>query len=439
MNLFKKLFSGKSTENLKVLPVKIGYYTDRNKTKFQLDAWENAMKLYEENKFFDAYWEFFNYLCDTKINNIFFSRENDTISFEILQGSNRLKGFINQKDIYVEAEIAKLNSSSIGAMRKVLNQNYHLWYSRFGLKDNSIFLLYNGSAGHLEVSSLYYVLKEMAIYSDIYDDTLPYDFSELEPIYLQRITPLSDKEFDIKIKFLRKWIDDAFEKIEKWEKDHFSSAISYKLLSTVFKIGYLISPEGFLARELEWTQNIFYDEDKQTNQDGRNYEMMEKLTKIKEMSVETLRKAMYSGKSTFSTMRATKHEQIAKFINDELPKTIWYRRNQYPEIQQTIYEYIVSYACFQYGLHQTEYQLLNILWEVLYTDYFQELGASNGYFDPKTEKFSTSKIESKIKSIINESKHEYTELNFNTRRLNYSSLLMFAESFLIEFAELNYN
>ncbi len=93
-------------------------------------------------------------------------------------------------------------------------------------------------------NKLYYGLKELATKADKQDDLLLSEFGFLQPVDTDHINQLPEQEKEVKYDFLQKWIRSTLEYIETLDPEKFSGGISYLLLTLVFRIDYLISPEG---------------------------------------------------------------------------------------------------------------------------------------------------------------------------------------------------
>jgi len=415
-----------------------GRYTDQNKTKEQYDCWDKATALYKEKKYLDAYVEFFKYLKDNNLDNVLFTREESKINFTVIQGSKIVSGTLNNREVQAEAELVRFEQLDVPVMRKLLQENYYLFFSKFAIKNDIYTLKYFSPIEDAHPSSLYYALKELATEADMYDDVLVEEFDTLKAINTEHIEQIPENEKQVKLKFLKKWIDETIKNLKDLDSDKFTSSISYSLLNLTFKIYYLLAPEGKLLDDLRFIQGIFYDEDEST-QNEKNHRMIEEYEIIQQKPDSEILKSFYKVKATFGVAKPTTHNLVADFMHDELEKTKWYIDNKHPEIVKQICEYIITYTSYTFGMPVIAYDILMIAWRVLYPDFFAELGFTHYFYEPENNKFHSDSIKKRIHTIVNHSKKKHVHIQFNTNNLNFSNLNEFAISFIQEFQNLNYD
>ena len=191
------------------MPITFGRFTDAFKPKAKSDFWSKSEKLFEEKNYMDSYDAFFNYLKDDSINNVSWKRENNHIAFEFEQGTKTIHGSINENKITAQTDIAEFEKLSVAFMRRLMEMNYSLYYTRFALKDNGIYLKFDSGVADGHPRKLYYALKELAIRADKQDDLLLDDFSMLKPADNSGIEEIPAEEKEIKYEFFRKWMEDT--------------------------------------------------------------------------------------------------------------------------------------------------------------------------------------------------------------------------------------
>ena len=134
MSLFDRLFrtsnAGVSTTQL---DIKFGRYTDSYKTPLNYQAWEQSLALFEEDKYLDAYRAFFQYLRDEREDNVRWWTEDGTLRFELYQGSKKITGYANDAKFLAESRIAYSEALNVGFMRRLIERNFILQFSRFAL------------------------------------------------------------------------------------------------------------------------------------------------------------------------------------------------------------------------------------------------------------------------------------------------------------------
>ncbi|MEL6987283.1 MAG: hypothetical protein AAGK97_05585, partial [Bacteroidota bacterium] len=176
MSFLKRLFGAKNIDFDRP-EFLFGRYTDAYKKDEQYDYWDKSLEEFEAENYFESYRLFFKYLKDPEKDNVKFWEENGKQFFEVLQGSKKIEGEINQKKFKAVAKIAKTDSLNIGFLRRLIEQNYGLKYSRFALDDDDdIAMVFDSYLIDGSPYKLYYALKEVAVNADKQDDVLVDEF-----------------------------------------------------------------------------------------------------------------------------------------------------------------------------------------------------------------------------------------------------------------------
>ena len=165
MSFFKKIFGGEESQGLAETAqssgggshkaIKFGRYTDCNKTKEQVKYWNESVDKFKAKAYVDSFEAFMHYLRDVEVDNVHVSREGDVVSFEVIQGSKIIRGQGDADKFWAEANIVKMDSSSLPVMRKLMSLNYTLRYSKFALKDNILCMKFSSHAIDASPNKLY--------------------------------------------------------------------------------------------------------------------------------------------------------------------------------------------------------------------------------------------------------------------------------------------
>ena len=164
------------------MTITFGRFTDAFKPKAKIDFWNSAEKLFGEKKYTDSFDAFFNYLKDDSLNNVSWKKDNSHFGFELQQGSKTIHGSIDENKITAETRIAQFDKLSVSFMRRLMEMNYSLYYTRFAMKDDGIFIKFNSGVHDGSPRKLYYALKELSLRADKQDDLLVDEFSALKPV-----------------------------------------------------------------------------------------------------------------------------------------------------------------------------------------------------------------------------------------------------------------
>ncbi len=451
MSIFKKIFSkddgtdttvassgantGSSSNNSGIT---FGRYTDANKTPAKRQNWTTAKNLFTEGKYAECYHTLMDYIKDDELNNVNYSFENGEVTFEITQGSKVVKGKANNQSVTAEANVVRFpNKPSVPVMRKLMNINYTLKYSKFAINENVFCMTFNSSAVDCNPSKLYYALKELATNADKQDDILVDEFSSLESIDTESIIKLNEQEREIKYKYLQQWIESTLNKASTFDPDKFNGAITFLYLSLAYKIDYLLAPEGALTNELEKMQRTYFAKDDKSPIE-KNRIMEEGYRNILAKPKEDIVSSFYRVKATFGIVKPSTQKQVADLVYNESNNAKWYIDNGYNEVVLAIYEYMAGYCFFNYGMYQASIELFHMFMHIMNQDFFKELGYGQNYVDANGKPVKTE-IEAEINAIINRGKKEFPKLAYSVQYLNYSSMQDFAISFMKEIDYMNFS
>lgn len=436
--MLDKLFGwGKKKVNAPVGPeIPFGRYSDNNKPLAKVNRWADADNLYKEKNHTESIDAFFDYLRDDAAANVVYERNGAEGRFQFYQGSKIVRGSFNQEQLQAEVTLARMPQPSVSVMRRLLEMNFNLFYSRFALDNDRLCMKFDSDPETASPSKLYYGLKELATKADKQDDLLVQDFSTLEVSDAEHIEVIDEREKEAKYVYLQKWIQQAFETINPLDAEKFSGGIAYILLSLIYRIDYLITPEGKLLNDLEKIAAIYFKKDERPVAE-KSRDMMEEFKKIQAIPKEEIYKYLFRSKYTFSIVSPQPYKTIADCIHGANQNMIWYRDNGHPAIASQIIEYGIMYCQYSYSLPKTITELNHIYMMVNYPDYFTALGYSTIYYDAGKNRFDEDAIIRMIKAIQDKWKDKYPLMDFKTNNLRFDSLVNFNYSFTNEMEFLN--
>lgn len=410
--------------------VKFGRYTDCNKNKKQIDFWNTSVSKFKEKAYLDSFDAFLNYIRDEEADNVKITRGADGIDFELLQGSKVVRGKATATKFWAESPIIQMDSPSIPVMRKLMGINYTLLYSKFALKDNVLVMKFSSTAVDASPNKLYAALKELAKKADQQDDLLAAEFASLKSIDTDQIIPLSETERETKYQALVTWINDTKTEIAKHDPAFMAGGIAFMLLNLSYKIDYLIAPQGSLTDSLEKIQQMFFAKDG-LNTTEKNKNIMAEFDKIANWPKEKVMAGLYNVKCTFAIANPAAHKTVMDMMFDERNKVGWYRDNNYPQIVEAVYSYMISYAFFNYGMVYPASDILNLAMHVLNHDYYEKFGATPKLVDAGRA-LNVNNIKSEINRIVKKSNAEYPYVKMDPNVLNYTSVTNFIDSLIVE-------
>ncbi len=436
--MFDKLFGwGKKKPVETVEPaVVFGRYSDNNKPLAKVNRWTDADNFFKEKKYPDSMDAFFDYLRDDASGNVVYERNGAEGRFELYQGSKIVRGSFNSSAVNAEVTLARMPQPSVPVMRRLLEMNFSLYYSRYALDGDRLCMRFDSDGSTASPSKLYYGLKELSTKADKQDDLLVQDFSSLQTTDDDHITPLSDTEKEVKYRFFQQWIGETLETINGLDADKFSGAIAYLLLSLTHRIDYMIAPEGKLLHQLERVTAIYFKKDDRPVTE-KNRDMVEEFRKLKELPKEEVIGYLFRSRYTFSIVAPQPYKTISDSIHAANQNMVWYRDNNHPAIASKITEYGISFCQYSYSLPKAITELFHLFMMVNYPDYFTALGFSTQYYDPATNQFSQQVIIDKIYAIQQHWKEKYPLMDFKTQNLRFDSLVNFNLTYTNELEFLN--
>ena len=432
-NFVNLIFTRKKAEENKI---RFGRFSDRNKTNEQLLALHQADKLFEEGNCIEGIIKFFEFLKDSKYGNIKYEETNKKVKFSFFQGSKKIKGYLCNGKIYAYSELIKLQKDNDELFKILLNMNYKMKFSKFSLDKGIIKIEQNQFTKKNSPESLYYSLREMAIIADRYDDYLEMKFEDAEIINKSHIVELEEREFEVKSKYFYDLLQTTFEQVDSLDTVKFAGARAFILMNSVFKILYLLSPEGILLENLKNIYDFYYTEDNKTQVEKTAF-VYSRLNALKKLSIVELKHSLYYVLYTFPEVLPTESTEFINFVKDEIQKIFWYESNEYKNVAQAILEYIVGYSCFSFGTIPVVKELLSIFWQVMNKKFFDDLEIKDLPFEK--DKISFFFLMQKVSSINSAASHIYPKFFFNIKHLNLDNRFEFAKSFIYEMINLNFS
>lgn len=412
-----------------------GRYSDNNKPTAKVNRWTDADNLFKEKKYPESMDAFFDYLRDDTMQNVVYERNGAEGRFQLYQGSKIVRGEFSTDLLRAEVTLARMPQPSVPVMRRLLEMNFNLYYSRFALDQDRLCMRFDSDMVTASPSKLYYGLKELSTKADKQDDLLVQDFSTLQSTDSEHISevPLAEKE--VKFRYLQQWTGEVLDTVAGLDMDKFSGGIAYLLLSLVYRIDYLLVPEGKLLNELEKVTGIYFKKDERPVVEKLR-DMLEAVKKIQAMPKEEVFGYLIRSKYTFAIVAPQPYKAIADSIHGANQNTNWYRENNYPLIAAQISEYGIAYCQYSYSLPRVITEFFQVYMQVNYPGFFGELGYERLY-DPEKNTFESELIIEKIKSIQDTWKEKYPLLEFRTQNLRFDNPMNFCLSYTNELEFLN--
>lgn len=416
--------------------IRFGRYSDNNKSVAKVARWNEAESLFKEKKHTESILAFFDYLRDEDEDNVKLVKEETQYKFLLYQGSKIIRGYFNNEKLEAEVALAQMPQPSVPVMRRLLEMNFNLYYTRYALYQDKIYMFFDSDIQTANPSKLYYGLKELATKADKQDDLLVQDFTTLQPADTEHIVSIPDEEKEVKLRFFKKWINETLELIATIDNDKYSGGIAYLLLALAYRIDYLIVPEGRLLTELEKVVEVYFRKDNRLVTE-KNQEMMDCFQRLAAKDKATFFPYLFRSRFTFSIVTPQNYKTVADAIYNANQNIAWYKEHKMPNVAAQISEYGFSYCQYSYSLPRPLTEFFHLFMMINYSDYFNALGIRDEYYNENKGEYQQDRIADAINDIADRWKEKYPELKLDTTKLKYDNPVAFNQTFTTEVEYLN--
>lgn len=430
MSFFERLFGNFSGQKQPQPDIVFGRYTDAYKKPEQLEAWNRACQLFEEGQVLDAYRSFFQYLRDDAVDNVRWSDNQDTLHFEFRQGSRKITGLANAEKLQAESLIARADDLNVGFLRRLMEANFALKFCRYALSpDNALAIVFDTSTQDGSPLKIQQALRELAIHADKQDDLLLDEFKTLQALESE-VTELPEAEKEAKYNYLRQQIEGAFAVFDRAKPDpnQYPGGYAYLFLALAFRLDYLVRPEGFMMDALEKMHGVYFVKDDRTPQ-RKVLQLRQNFQQLYERPRDDFFKEFYRTRATFGINQAVNHDRITALIDGELPNMDWQLQQNQTELALAIPQYIAGYALFHYVPPPPDRDLFHLFFQITEQAYFTALGFRIDLLDTNGLPERRA-VQAAVKQILDIHKAKYPKLKVDFNQLNFSSMPLFAKTWL---------
>ena len=417
-----------------------GRYTDAYKTPENYAAWDRSLKAFEDNDYLASVEAFMAYLQDPREGNVKWKSEEGKLYFEFYQGSKRVTGFADTEQLRATAGIAKMEAPNAELLHRLTAMNYEMKYSRFAIDAGGcLTIVFDSPINDASPHKLYHALKEMALRADKQDDLLLDEFSDaLSPTEIKHLRELSPDEKQLKLEFLRGHIQSVIDYLSQGQllPEEQPGAVAYLLLDLVYRLDYLLIPEGYTMEALERMHRMYFAREVDHPVTFKNVRLLSELQHLLRRAPDSFAEELYAGKSTFGITLPANHDRLAALIDSELPNMDWYQDNGYPEVAHAVPGYIAGYALFNYAVPPPDKDLLQLYYRVCEDEYFRQLGYQQQFLD-RDGRPARRAIRAAIADVADRHKVAYPRLRPALSQLSFDNLVNFGRSYLRMVRELD--
>ncbi|MBC7552487.1 MAG: YbjN domain-containing protein [Taibaiella sp.] len=418
--------------------VRFGRYSDNNKRNRKAQCWYQAETYYKEKKYNEAVASFFEYLRDDAKDNVHFYPGDKGFTFDLIQGSRQVTGAGSNGNITATARIVVMEEQNLAAMRRLLDMNYNLQYTRTAIDDdNHICMIFQTDVASASPEKLYFALRELATKADKLDDLLLADFRQLKPAGNDLTTPLTESELNLRLRYLHNWVAETLALGDAQNQDAFSGAIAYLLAGVVYRIDFLLMPEAKMLAELERISALYWDKKDEVTLVERNQMLRAAIAKLGATTKEELAKNMFHSRATFAICPPAKPDRIRDNVYTANKDAKWYMENLYPNIAVAIVEYGVLYTHFIFSMPAVLTNLTTIFMAVLHPAFFTDCGMKIVLYNADDNKFREEEIKQAVDAALEPYTDKFRKMKWDHGRVQYTSLFDFSISFSEQMANLN--
>lgn len=440
LSIWDRLFGEKNRDSANNSPnYRFGRYTDAYKTVANYKAWDQALAAFENEEFLKAFQAFFEYLSDPDEENVKFQLEGKKLYFEFYQGSKRITGFADQSQFRAQARIARLGAVPGELYQRLTAENYELKYGRYAIdEERCLCLVFDSGLNDASPHKLYTALKEIALKADKQDDLLISEYQELLPVEVSHLHQLNPDQKKVKLAFLTRKIDQTLDYLRSnhLNPEEHPGAIAYLLLDLIYKLDYLLIPEGHTMEALERMHRMYFAHEQDQPVTYKNVRLIGELQELRQRAPESFKAELYEGKSTFGLTLPVSHDRISGNIRRDLRNMDWYQDNGYPKVALALPGYIIGYSMFNYAPPPPVRDLFHLYYRIRENDYFRQLGYQQSLLDTDGRPARRA-IRSAIQEITDRHRWEYPRLRPALAQLDYDNLTNFSRKYLEMIAELN--
>jgi len=420
---------GRNTEEVSSQSV-FGRYSDSQKSDAKYDRWDQALKAYEDGLYLENFTHLLEFLKDDELNNLTYTEDRGVITFQFYQGSKLIKGTADRNKLRAEAKIAITSELELGFTRTLIEQNFSLQYCRFALcEDDDICIIFDTYAVDASPYKVYYALKELASKADKHDDILLAEYESLSKVGDHHISKVPQETKDIKYRFIRTRIQSLLDLIDsgKINIQKYPAGLCYLIIDLAYKIDYLVKPEGYTLDLVEEIHQTYF-QSKSQDIHAKNQKIIQRLKTWMDRPRANFDDEIYEVISTFGITMPSGHDKLAECIESELPNMDWYYDNKYDDVALAIPSYLVGYLMFSYALPDPDRDFLHLLYEIIETDYFTEMGFSNKYW--KKGALNPSVIKKQISRIADTHEEKYPRLRPDLDAIKFENICLFSKSYM---------
>jgi hypothetical protein len=168
----------------------------------------------------------------------------------------------------------------------------------------------------------------------------------------------------------------------------------------------------------------------------KNKKLKTEIQSIIDRPKEEHFRELYKMNCTFGLTAVITHDRVVEIIAEHISNGDWYEKNNFPQVAQAVYDYLISFIFFSSAAPLNIKEALQLYFEITEEEYFKALGFSSSFFS-KDGTPNKEEIGSRLERIQSAHTENYPSAIFYTTMLDYSNSAAFARTFLLMIGELD--
>lgn len=301
-------------------------------------------------------------------------RKQDTqgCKYTLLQGPLTIDVSISANQLSAGTIIARVSQQPPELLRYLLDENYMLTYCRYSLADNMIHLQYDAEISIAGLRALRDAIREITVKGELQYDSLRRRF----PFFLEEDTlaciASGGRESSIKSRWLTQWVTQAIDVTRDMDPGRHREGISTVLTTMLFRILYLLQPEGRLLSDIRDILTNFLAEDWKPIEQ-KNDALLQGVTALSLLPLHTMQH--FGGlPRTFSISPPLAENALkacCRYVMEHIPA---YKNDQFAHIENQLWEYPLAFCGYHAHIPQQLAGLVDLMYRSNYPDYFRETG-----------------------------------------------------------------
>ncbi len=284
-----------------------------NEPKITGERWQEAVELFEEQKYRASVVEVMNYL---NIDLLKGQTKKEEIHIERLHGICKVDIDISESSFKIRAYMADVTEETnlVALLRRIAELNFHYNDVAFIIyKDQEIYYEYEEQTALCEPYKLYYIIKDVLLAADRYANEFIVHYAVKEIDNLKK-NMLTSKEQDEALMQIRAYLDEYTDYVEYFKSNSKDAYIWDISIITLLKLSNMSYFNGVYKNELISKIAVLYDGDLEFNYKIDNAKKYIKT--LQALTDDDFKRVLYYRDDLISMMKPASNENIKPHLNN---------------------------------------------------------------------------------------------------------------------------